>query len=159
MDGVGDGKFEPFTTVTRGMAITTLYRMAGSPEVSGSNSFTDLTQDWYKDAVQWGVTVGITDGVSATAFDPNSAITREQLATMLYRYAKVMGIDVSEKNDLGGYTDSAKISDFATDAMQWANAAGLITGVTNTTLVPTADSDRATLATILMRFCESNKAE
>jgi hypothetical protein len=159
MDGVGDGKFEPRTTVSRAMAITTLYRMAGSPEVTGSNNFTDLTQDWYKDAVQWGVTVGITDGVSATSFAPDDDISREQLATMLYRYANVMGLDVSNKNDLSGYTDSGEISSFATEAMQWANAAGYVTGNSATTLAPKAVSDRATLATILMRYCESNAAE
>ncbi len=155
MNGMGDNLFQPGVNVTRAMAITTLYRMAGSPAVTGSSSFTDLAASWYKDAVQWGVAEGITNGVSDTKFDPNSAITREQLATMLYRYAEYAGIDVSAKADLGIYSDAASISKWADDAMAWANAAGLITGDTATTLSPKADSNRAVLATVLMRYCET----
>lgn len=155
MNGMGDSEFQPATTVTRAMAITTLYRMAGSPTVSGSNSFTDLTADWYKDAVQWGVETGITNGISETEFDPSSAISREQLATMLFRYAKNSDADTSAKADLDKYTDAGQVSSWAQDAMQWANASGLITGDTDTTLSPKADSSRAVLATVLMRYCES----
>ncbi|MGN1001901.1 MAG: S-layer homology domain-containing protein [Oscillospiraceae bacterium] len=152
MNGTGGGKFSPDATATRAMVVTVLYRLAGSPEVSGSNRFTDLTQDWYKDAVQWAVENGITDGESETRFDPDAPATREMLATFLYRYVKAEPVQA----DLSGYSDAEQISDWAADAMAWANAQGIITGVTETTLVPDGASSRAVLATVLARLDRSD---
>ena len=155
MIGTSEDEFSPNLTSSRAMIVTVLWRMAGSPATSGTNSFTDLTADWYKDAVQWAVSNGITNGMSATSFGPNAPVTREQLATFLYRFADFMGYDISKKNDLAGYTDSDKISDFAKDAMEWINAMGVITGENDTTLNPKGASTRAVLATVLARFCEA----
>ncbi len=155
MSGTSSSSFEPEATVNRAMVVTVLYRLAGSPATTGSNNFTDLSQDWYKEAVQWAVDAGVTNGTSATTFDPDALITREQLAAMIFRYASSCGYDVNGRAVLDAFADNASISSYALEAMQWANSAGLINGVTNDTLVPTGDSNRAVLATILMRFCEN----
>ncbi|MBE6944686.1 MAG: hypothetical protein E7459_01185 [Ruminococcaceae bacterium] len=154
MHGISETSFAPNATTSRAMVVTTLYRMAGSPEVNGENNFTDLTQDWYAAAVQWAVETGVTTGYSETIFAPNAPITREQLATMLYRYAKACGMDVSAQADLSGYTDAGKISSWALTAMAWANAEGIIQGDSETTLSPRATSTRAQLAMVLTRICQ-----
>ncbi len=154
MNGISETSFAPNATASRAMVVTTLYRMAGSPEVNGENNFTDLTQDWYAAAVQWAVETGVTTGYSETIFAPNAPITREQLATMLYRYAKACGMDVSAQADLSGYTDAGEISSWALTAMAWANAEGIIQGDSETTLSPRATSTRAQLAMVLTRICQ-----
>jgi uncharacterized repeat protein (TIGR02543 family) len=155
MNGTSDTTFSPNATSSRAMIVTVLWRIAGSPAATGTNAFTDLTQDWYRQAVQWAVENGITNGVSADAFDPDAAVTREQLAALLYRFAAYMGYDITQANDLSGYSDAGLISDFAKDAMAFANAMGFITGDTETTLSPGTGSTRAVLATVLMRLCEA----
>ena len=138
------------------MIVTILYRLENEPAVSGDLPFTDVERGaWYADAVAWAAANDIVNGTSATTFAPNSPITREQMATMLYRFAAYKGYDVSQKADLSGYTDAASISGYAKDALAWANAQKLITGVTDTTLNPQGSATRAQVATILMRFCES----
>lgn len=153
MNGVGDEKFNPYGTASRAMVVTVLYRIAGEPAVTGSNSFTDLTADWYKDAVQWAVETGITKGVTNTKFNPNAPVTRQEIATFLYRFAKAEAVEV----DLSKYEDADDIAAWALDAMAWANAEGLITGVDENTLAPNAESNRAQLATILARFDKNVK--
>ena len=155
MVGTSEDEFSPGLMSSRAMIVTVLWRMVGSPAATGTNSFTDLTADWYMDAVQWAVGNGVTNGVSATSFAPNAPVTREQLATFLYRFAEFMGYDTTKKSDLSGYADSGSISDFAKDAMAWANAMDIITGESDTTLNPKGDSTRAVLATVLTRFCEA----
>ena len=147
MNGVGDGKFDPNGSVSRAMAVTVLYRIAEEPEASGTNSFTDLKADWYADAVQWAVNEGITKGRSETVFDPNAAVTRQELATFFYRYAG-KAVDA----DLSAYTDAGEIAEWAQEAMEWAYSEGLITGVSESSLSPLTGSTRAQLATILMRY-------
>ena len=133
-----------------------LYRLENEPAVSGGSAFTDVESGaWYADAVAWAAANDIVNGTSATTFAPNSPITREQMAAILYRYAAYKGYDVSQKADLSGYTDAASISDYAKDALAWANAQKLITGVTDTTLNPQGSATRAQVATILMRLCET----
>ena len=148
MNGTGNGNFEPYGTASRAMVVTVLYRLAGSPAVETETAFTDLTQDWYKDAVAWAVAEGITNGTSATTFEPNKAVTRQELATFLYRYAG----EKATEADLSKYTDADQIADWALEAMAWANAEGIITGKTADTLAPAETSNRAQLATILARF-------
>ncbi len=156
MNGVAADKFAPNSTTTRGMIVTILYRLEGEPAVSGSSVFTDVSDGtWYTDAVAWAAAKGVVNGTSPTTFDPNDPITREQMAAILYRYASYKGYDVAEKADLSSYTDAGQISAYAADPMAWANAQGLITGVTPTTLVPQGNATRAQVATILMRFCET----
>lgn len=102
----------------------------------------------------WALQNGLVTGASPTTFAPNSPITREQMATILYRYAQYKGYDGADKADLSGYTDAGQISSYAQDAMAWANGTGLITGVTATTLNPTGTATRGQTAAILFRLCE-----
>ena len=155
MNGTSATTFGPNTTTTRGMIVTILYRLEGEPNAAASN-FTDVASNmYYADAINWAAANGIVNGVSATSFAPDNQITREQMAAILYRYAQFKGYDVSASNSLTNYTDASQISEYATTAMQWANAEGLITGRTSTTLAPQGTATRAEVATILMRFCEN----
>ena len=155
MNGVTDTTFAPSSTTTRGMIVTILYRLEGEPDTAAS-SFTDVAANmYYADAVAWAQANSIVTGITETTFAPDQAITREQMAAILYRYAQYKGYDVTASNDLSSYTDASQISAYATTAMQWANAEGLITGNTDTTINPTGNATRAELATILMRFCEN----
>jgi hypothetical protein len=155
MTGTDVTTFAPSITTNRAMIVTILYRLEEEPE-AGVSAFTDVAENaYYAQAVAWAAENGIVTGTSETTFDPTSDITREQLAAILYRYAGYKGYDVSNLADLAGYTDAANVSDYAATAMQWANAAGLITGDTETTLSPKGSATRAQVATILMRLCET----
>lgn len=156
MSGTSETTFSPDLTTTRGMIVTILYRLENEPTVTGTTAFTDVAADqYYANAVAWAAQNGIVSGIDATTFAPNNAITREQMAAILYRYAQFKGYDVSVKADLSVYTDAAQVSTYATDAMAWANGAQLITGTSQTTLTPAGNATRAQVATILMRFCEN----
>ena len=137
------------------MIVTILHRLEGTPAAEAS-TFADVEAgQWYADAVGWGSANGVVKGYSALEFAPLQNITREQLAAILYRYAQLKGYDTSKRADLSGYTDADKISAYALEAMQWAVAEGLLTGRTETTLVPGGEATRAEAAMILMRFCEN----
>ena len=153
MNGTGDG-FSPNLAINRGMMVTVLYRMAGSPEVTAENPFTDVPADtWYTDAVIWASENGITAGTSETTFSPTNSLSREQLATFFYRFADFENPDPIEiTGDLTGFTDAGQVASYATDAMKWAIGEGLISGTTETTLSPKATATRAQVATILMRY-------
>lgn len=156
MSGTSETTFCPDLTTTRGMIVTILYRMENEPTVTSTTAFTDVASDqYYANAVAWAAQNGIVSGTTATTFAPNAAITREQMAAILYRYAQFKGYDVSVKADLSVYTDAAQIGSYATDAMAWANGAQLITGTSATTLTPAGNATRAQVAAILMRFCEN----
>ena len=159
MSGTSETTFSPDLTTTRGMIVTILYRLEGTPDLSNENlgyPYADVDANaYYADAVYWARQNGIVSGMSAEQFAPNNAITREQMAAILYRYAQFKGYDVSAKADLSVYTDAASVGAYATDAMAWANGAQLITGTSTTTLTPAGQATRAQVATILMRFCEN----
>ena len=155
MNGAGNGTFAPDTVMSRAMLVQVLYNLEGKPEAADC-TFTDVAADaWYADAVAWAADAGIVTGVSDTTFAPDQMMTREQIATILYRYAAYKNYDVTASNDLSSYTDAGQIGSYAVEAMQWANGAGLITGSTATTLNPLGSATRAEVATILMRFLES----
>ena len=155
MTGTSDTTFSPNATTTRGMLVTILHRLEGEPAANDAG-FTDVENGaWYQAAVDWAAANGIVNGTSETTFDPNGTLTREQMAAILYRYAAYKGYDVSQLADLSRFSDSSAVSTYAADALAWANAAGLITGVTDTTLSPQGSAVRAQAATILMRFCEN----
>ncbi len=155
MDGVGDNLFAPNSETTRAQLVTILYRLEGEPEVSGTSGFTDVAADtWYTDAVAWAAANGIVNGVSETEFAPGKDITREQLATILFRYAEAKGYDVSARADLSAYPDADQIQSYAAESVAWAVAEGLIQGFEDNTLRPAGNATRAQIATILMRFCE-----
>lgn len=152
VNGLGDGRFGPDEALNRAMFTTLLYRLAGSPAVSGSNPFTDVANGvYYTDAVIWAYQNGVVTGTSATTFDPNATLTREQMVTMLYRYAQFAGIDTSASTSLSSFTDSASVSGYAVNAMQWAVAEGIIKGQGNA-LVPAGTTTRAQAAAVLVRF-------
>ena len=155
-EGTGGDKFSPDAAMTRAMLVTVLYRLAGSPSVSGTNTFADVENgQWYTDAIIWANQNGIVTGYDNGLFGTNDNITREQMAAILYRYAEYQGYDISAEGDLSDYSDAESVSTWAEAAMGWASAEGLITGVTETTLSPSGSATRAQVATILMRFVDS----
>lgn len=159
MLGTSDTKFEPETAVTRAMFVTVLHRIDGE-KAESENIFTDVSKDaYYNNAVAWASANGIVKGISETEFAPDASITREQIAAIIYRYAKYKGYDVSagEDTNILSYTDAESISEYAVEAIQYAVGTGLIKGKTDTTLNPADNATRAEIATILQRFLESNK--
>ena len=154
-NGLMDGQFAPNATTNRAMVVTILYRLAGEPDVSGDAGFTDVESGlWYSNAVTWAAEKGIVNGISATEFAPSGDLSREQLAAVLYRYAESMGYDVSAQADLSDFPDAGDIQDYATEALSWAVAEGLLQGFEDDSLQPGGTATRAQIATILMRFCE-----
>jgi len=154
MIGTADTQFAPDWDVTRAMLVTVLWRAEGKP-AAASSTFTDLEDGlYYVDAVNWAAANGVVNGYSETAFAPNDAITREQFAAIMYRYAKAKGYDVSvgENTNILSYSDYSEISEYAIPAMQYTAGSGLIKGRTETTLNPKYNTTRAEMATILYRF-------
>jgi len=157
MGGVGVGKFDPDGTTTRAMLVQVLYNMEGKPDVSSVQTpFTDISGKWYEAAVKWAYDNEVVNGMSATTFAPEGKITREQFATIIYRYSAFKGYNTEARADLSAYTDEGKISSWAKDALSWANKLGYIGGMTATTLVPTGNATRAQMAQIMMRFMKNN---
>ena len=155
MDGVGGNRFAPNSATTRAQLVTILYRLEGEPAVSGDLPFTDVEAGtWYTNAVGWAAQNGIVNGVGDDTFAPGNDLTREQLVTILYRYAEAKGYDVSASADLAGYPDGEEIQAYAREAMAWAVAENIIQGMEDDTLKPAGNASRAQIATILMRFCE-----
>lgn len=155
MNGTGPGSFSPDGSTTRSMIVAILYRMEGSPAVAPGN-FADVPDGlYYAPAVAWASANGIVNGYSDGTFRPGAAITREQLAAFLYRYARYRGGDVSGRADLTAYGDAAGIAGYAVEAMAWANAAGLVNGTSRTTLSPRGTATRAQAAVILTRFARN----
>ena len=139
--GTADAQFSPNSGANRAMIVTVLARLEGENTDGGAN--------WYEKGLEWAMEAGISDGSSMDA-----SITREQLATMLYRYAQNRGMDVSATGSLSAFTDAAAVSDYASEALSWAVANGIITGKPNQVLDPQAGATRAETAAMLMRFCQ-----
>ena len=155
MQGTGNG-FEPESKMSRAMLVTVLYRMASPEGTENTHSFADVLEgQWYSDAVAWAAANGIVSGVSENKFAPNEDITREQMALIIYRFAKMQGFDVSNATDLSNFADTGDVSDWALDALCWANKTELVNGTSETKLSPKATATRAQVAAILMRFCEN----
>ncbi len=162
MSGVGSGRFAPKMTTTRAQIVQILYNLEGEPKVSGTTPFTDLTQNWYKDAVLWAYQTGVVSGTSATTFAPDLPVTREQIAVILMGYAeKVLGVTRTwTPADLSTFPDAGSVSGWAKDALADAVALGLISGASNggqTYLEPQGSATREQVATILMEFCKNVK--
>lgn len=152
--GVSANEFAPYDPMTRAMLVTVLHRLDGA-DASGTNSFTDvLNGKWYTNAIAWASANGIVEGLSGNRFAPNAPIAREQLAAILFRYAKACGYDVSARAELTAYADAAQVSTWAGDAMRWAVAAGLISGRSGAQLAPKGEATRAEVAVILMNFVQ-----
>ena len=157
MTGVTDTTFEPDATTTRGMIVTMLYRLEGEPAVDNAAAFADVAAGaWYEKAVAWASQNEIVNGYGDDLFGPNDAITREQMAAILFRYAQYKGLEaVTLEENLGAFEDAGQISEYAVQAFNWVVGQGLMTGVTDTTLEPASSATRAQVATILMRYCEA----
>ena len=151
MAGTSKTTFSPNSATTRGMIVTILWRLEGSPIVSDSIDYNDVQpQDWYGEAVRWANSAGVATGYGNGTFGPNDPITREQMATMLWRYAGSPKVDGS----LSSFVDGEQTSDWAQSAMIWVVDQGLIAGVGNDRLEPREQATRAQAATILMRFAQ-----
>jgi hypothetical protein len=153
MNGMDAGAFNAGGNVNRAQFVTILYRIAGEPAVTIDNPFVDVPEgQWYTNAVLWAFENGITTGADATHFNPGGTLVRQNMVTFLMRFAKTMGVDTSARADLSGYTDADEILPYAMDAMQWAVAEGIISGMSETTLAPNGLANRAQIATIIQRF-------
>ena len=159
MNGTGNGRFSPGQTTTRGMIVTVLHRLEGTPYYNG-DTFRDVSgSEWYSSAVYWAASAGIVDGYENGCFGPEDSITREQLAAILYRYADHKGYDVSSGSNLNRFSDISRASYYAIASLSWANAVGLIEGTGDFLLSPNGTATRAQVAVILMRFCRLNPSE
>ena len=155
MSGTSTTLFSPNATTTRGMIVTMLYRLEGEPRISSGSAFDDVDAGmYYADAVAWASQNDIVTGYDEATFGPNNAITREQMAAILYRYAQYKGYRTTADADLSGYVDADSVSSYALASLQWANAAGLVSGTSSNTLTPDGSATRAQVATIFMRFME-----
>ena len=162
MSGIGGNLFGPKLTTTRAQIVQILYNLEGEPKVSGTTPFTDLTQDWYQDAVLWAYQTGVVAGTSSTTFEPDRPVTREQIAVILMEYVtRVLKLERTwTPADLSTFPDAGSVSDWAKDAMADAVALGLISGASNggqTYLEPQGSATREQVATILMEFCKNVK--
>ena len=162
MSGIGNDLFGPKLTTTRAQIVQILYNLEGKPKVSGKTPFTDLTQDWYQDAVLWAYQTGVVAGTSSTTFEPDLPVTREQIAVILMEYmTRVLKLERTwTPADLSTFPDAGSVSDWAKDAMADAVGLGLISGASNggqTYLEPQGSATREQVATILMEFCKNVK--
>lgn len=159
LKGMGDGKFEPNSTMNRAMLVTVLYRLEGEPKHTSENPFTDVSKSaWYYDAVLWAAENEIVNGMGDGKFDPEGNVTREQIATVLMRYAEKKGCDVSRRESIAYFPDNAKVSSYAREAMSWAVAVRLMQGTkigSNVCLDPQGSAIRAQVAVLLVRFVEN----
>ena len=154
MKGVSDDEFAPGETLTRAMFVTLLYRLEKEPEATGA-SFTDVSdKDWFSKAVLWAYENKIVSGVSETEFAPDVALSRQDAATILYRYAKFKGFDVSvgENTNILSYEDFEKIGEYAVPALSFTAGSGIMKGRTEKTINPDGTATRAEAAAIFMRF-------
>ena len=162
MSGIGNNLFGPKLTTTRAQIVQILYNLEGEPKVSGTTPFTDLTQDWYQDAILWAYQTGVVAGTSSTTFEPDLPVTREQIAVILMEYmTRVLKLERTwTPADLSTFPDAGSVSDWAKDAMADAVGLGLISGASNggqTYLEPQGSATREQVATILMEFCKNVK--
>lgn len=158
MTGTSPTTFSPDMVTSRGMIVTILHRLEGSPRAETAN-FSDVPRsEYYAPAVDWAQSTGIVSGYGGNetgTFGPDNSITREQLAAILYRYAEKNGADMAPRGDLSGFSDRETISDYAKEPMAWAVGVGLVSGMGDGTISPTGSATRAQVATILMRYCEN----
>ena len=151
MLGVSEGRFAPESAMTRAQLVTVLYRIAGEPETDGTHGFTDVANGtWYSDAIAWAAQNGVVNGIGNNKFDPDGYVTREQIATILFRYMKSEPV---AEDKLGAFPDADKVSSYAVEALNWAVAEGLING-SDGKLLPNDTATRAQVAVILMRLLQ-----
>ena len=152
MTGTSATTFEPNTTLSRAMVAQILYNLEGQPTVTGESTFTDSNTHWAAKAIAWAQKTGVVSGYGNNTFRPNQAVTREELAQMLYNYAEYKQYDLTASGDLIAFPDGNNVQGWAKTAMSWANGNQLINGFEDDTLRPGGDSTRAQAASILMNF-------
>lgn len=152
MTGTSATTFEPNTTLSRAMVAQILYNLEGQPTVTGESTFTDVSGHWAIDAITWAQKTGVVTGYENNTFRPNQAVTREELAQVLYNYAQYKKITLPALGGLSKFPDGDKVSPWARTAMKWATGLGVINGYEDSTLEPGGDSTRAQAASILMNF-------
>ena len=153
MNGTSATTFAPNSDMTRGQLVTVLYRIAGEPEVTNVNPFTDVkTGTYYYDAVRWAQANGIVTGVTSTTFTPENKLSREQMCTILYRYAAMLDLDLSTRDTLQDFADGKQVSDYARDPMGWCVAMGFINGKAGAKLDPRGTATRVEIAKVLTAF-------
>jgi hypothetical protein len=153
--GVSATEFAPESAMTRGMVATVLWRIAGEPAAAYAGAFEDVRAgQWYTDAIAWGAESGILNGYGDGRFGVDDSVTREQLAAIIHRYALLAGLDAGGRAELSAFADAAKISAWATEAVQWAVQAGIVTGHDDGTFGPQDTATRAQVATIADRFTD-----
>lgn len=150
--GYGDGTFRPEAALSRAMVATVLYRQAGSPAVTGTSTFPDLKDDWYADAVAWAQEAKVVIGDDKGLFRPDDDVTREEMVTMLYRFAASQNMDTTTTCDLSSFTDASSVQSYATEPMTWAVGNGIILGMGNNELAPRESATRAQFAAITARL-------
>lgn len=159
MSGISAHYFDPNGATTRAMVVAILYRLEGSPAVSGDLKFTDVpAKSWYTDAVKWASEQEIVSGVGGGKFAPDKSITRAEMASILLRYAKVKELDRGERSGFEGFADASKVAEWAKEGLQWAVAEGVISGVKNGNkleLQPVGGATRAQIASVLSRFVQN----
>lgn len=156
MNGITATTFGGSRTITRGQIVTILYRLSGSPTASSYSSFQDVPAgEYYAPAITWAASNAIVNGRNSTTFAPNDAITRQELAAILYRYTSFRGLTNNKLTSLSGYTDQGQVDDYASIPMQWCVGNGIINGTSNTTLTPRGTAQRYQAAIMLMRYCQS----
>ena len=160
MNGTSENAFEPLTATTRAMLVTMLWRMEGKPLVDGSITFKDVPDgQWYTDAIKWAASNGIVTGYDEDTFGTKDSVTREQLATILYRSAKAKGQGFTSSWYFPlNFDDADQVSEWADEAMHWMIMNGVINGVSEKQLSPKSDAVRAQVATMLMRFSQHHQA-
>ncbi|MBR3424061.1 MAG: S-layer homology domain-containing protein, partial [Clostridia bacterium] len=153
MKGVGGGRFDPAGALTRAMVAVVLWRREGSPAPDAPSGFEDVPEhEWYTDAVAWAKKSGVVKGLTETTFGPNEYITRDQLATMLFRFSSTAPVSVPERADLSSFADGGKVSVWADEAMRWAVEAGIINGTDGGRLEPGGNATREQFAAIIERY-------
>jgi hypothetical protein len=154
MNGTGKDAFSPSVDLNRGMVAVILYNLENNPSQTFQASFTDVAAGkWYSDGIQWAANSGVIEGYGDGLYGPTDTLTREQLATILYRYAEVKGYDTKTNNSLSAFQDGSQTSSWAQEAMEWAVGTGLLSGKGNATLAPKESATRAQVAQIFMNFC------
>lgn len=150
--GFGDGTFRPEAALSRAMVATVLYRQAGSPAVTDTSTFPDLKDDWYADAVAWAQEAKVVIGDDKGLFRPDDDVTREEMVTMLYRFAASQNMDTTTTGDLSSFTDTSSVQSYATEPMTWAVGNGIILAMGNNELAPRESATRAQFAAITARL-------